>query len=111
MSVATVMETAPPTPPPAMSTGTDMPETPSRQDVQSALLAVRSGVQACMGRGGRVPVRVTVSGRTGRVMTATVQDAYFARQPTGGCIARAVRQARFPRFSQERLVVVYPYEF
>lgn len=105
------MEAARPTPMPAMSADADMPETPTRQQVQSALLAVRSGVQACMGRGGRVPVRVTVSGRTGRVMTATVQDAYFARQPTGGCIARAVRQARFPRFSQERLVVVYPYEF
>ncbi|MFT5358918.1 MAG: hypothetical protein ACI9KE_006159 [Polyangiales bacterium] len=110
--IAVAAATPEPTPMPAMSTSdADLQETPSREEVQSALLAVRGSVRECMGRGGRVPVRVTVSGRTGRVTTAQVQDAYFARQPTGGCIAQAVRRARFPRFQQERLVVVYPYEF
>ncbi|MEM6959686.1 MAG: hypothetical protein AAF645_28645, partial [Myxococcota bacterium] len=88
-----------------------LPEQPTRAQVQRGMLAVRSAVGACLERGGRVPVRVTILGSTGRVAMARVEDSYFARQPMGGCIARAVRRAQFPRFARERLVVVYPYEF
>ena len=100
-----------PTPAPAPSTDEDLPETPSREQVQEGLLAVRAGVRACMDRDGRVPVQVTIIGRTGRVSVARVDDAYFGQQPMGGCIARAVRQARFPRFSAPRLNVTYPFTF
>ncbi len=89
----------------------ELPERPTRAQVQAGMLSVRSAVQRCLGRGGRVPVRVVILGRTGSVQTAQVQDAFFARQPTGGCIARAVRGAEFPPFQQTRLTVVYPYEF
>jgi len=88
----------------------NLPEHPSRDDVQSALSAVRGAVAACTnGQHGTIRVRVTAVG-SGRVTTAVVQDPLWARPPTGSCIARAVRRARFPRFSETRFVVIYPFQ-
>jgi hypothetical protein len=42
------------------------------------------------------------------VTTATVNGP-FAGTPTGSCIARAVRAARFPPFAQPRFAVTYPF--
>lgn len=92
-----------PTPEPVL----DLPAQPSREQVQAALDAVRSNVAACTESTGQVVVRVTVSGR-GRVTTAVVQGGQFAG-PEGSCIARAVRTARFPQFSERRFVVQYPF--
>ncbi len=94
--------------PPAAEPSADLPLTPSREQVQAALSAVRSAVQACVEGRGTVRVRVSVA-RSGRVTTALVEDPYWARPPTGTCIARAVRTARFPPFVQDRFVVVYPF--
>ena len=88
----------------------DLPPTPTREQVQAALAAVRPAVQACIEGHGTVRVRIIVRGASGRVTTAVVQDGYFARQPYGGCIARAVRTARFPRFQQSTFVIVYPFQ-
>ncbi len=87
----------------------DLPEQPTREQVQASLSAVRPAIAACVDGHGRIPVRVTILG-SGRVTTAVVEDTFFARPPTGSCIARAVRTARFPRFSDDRLVVLYPFQ-
>ena len=87
-----------------------LPAQPSREDVQRALSGVRGAVAQCMGgQHATVRVRVAVRG-SGRVTTATVQDPYWARPPTGSCIARAVREAEFPAFSEETFVVLYPFQ-
>jgi len=65
-------------------------------------------VYACYGDDhGLAEVTVIVAG-SGRVTTCTVSGR-FAGTPVGSCIARAVRSARFPAFSQERFTVNYEY--
>ena len=95
---------APPPPP------TDLPEEPTREEVQAALNAIRPAVQSCVQPGAQVRVRITIA-NSGRVTTAVVEDDYWSRQPHGGCIARAVRTASFPRFARDRFVVVFPFQF
>ena len=94
-----------PPPPPA-----DLPEEPTRDEVQAALSAIRPAVQSCVTPGAQVRVRITIA-NSGRVTTAVVEDDYWSRQPHGGCIARAVRTASFPRFARDRFVVVFPFQF
>jgi hypothetical protein len=94
-----------PPPPPA-----DLPEEPTRDEVQAALTAIRPAVQSCVQPGAQVRVRITIA-NSGRVTTAVVEDDYWSRQPHGGCIARAVRTASFPRFARDRFVVVFPFQF
>jgi hypothetical protein len=84
-------------------------EEPTREEVQAALTAVRPAVQACVQPGAQVRVRVTIA-NSGRVTTAVVEDDTWSRQPHGGCIARAVRTARFPHFARDRFVVVFPFQ-
>lgn len=94
----------------AMAPEPELPPHPTRQEVQIALDSVRPQVAACLdGQHGTVRVRVTVRG-SGRVTTAVVQDSLYAQPPVGSCIARAVRGAPFPPFSQESFVVLYPFQ-
>ena len=110
---ATTGRAAPPDPAPArasMAPAAELPDHPSRDDVQSALQGVQGPVRECLGgQHGTVRVRVTVRG-SGRVTTALVQDSMWATPPTGSCIARAVRGARFPQFSEDSFVVLYPFQ-
>jgi hypothetical protein len=86
----------------------NLPATPSRDDVRSALAAVRPAVLACAnGRGGVASVRINI-GASGRVRGTEV-GGDFAGTPEGSCIARAVRGARFPAFSQPSFSVSYPF--
>lgn len=84
-------------------------ETPSREAVRDALDGVAPQVYACYGEEehGLAEVAVIVAG-SGRVTTCTVSGR-FAGTPVGSCIARAVRGARFPAFSQPRFEVHYEY--
>ncbi len=86
----------------------DLRAAPSREEVQRALDAVRPGVAECAaGAPGLVTVEVTV-GSSGRVRSALVHGV-FAGTPEGSCMARAVRRARFPRFTDESVTIRYPY--
>ena len=92
------------TPPP---TG-EMPTGPSRSEVVARLESVRSSVQTCAaGRSGVADLDITIA-HTGVVMHVLV-GGDFAGTSEGSCIARAVRQARFPQFKQERFRLLYPY--
>ena len=87
-----------------------MPDAPSRSDVIAAMASVRGAVATCAaGRGGVAQVRVTFSGPSGRVLNA-VMEGQFAGTPQGSCIARAVRAASVPRFSQPSVTVSYPFQ-
>jgi hypothetical protein len=81
----------------------DLPRSPTRAEVTSALRGVSAAVARCGEPGdGRVSVDVTVNGPTGRVSTVRVGGA---DAETGACVDRAVRGARFPRFSDPSFTV------
>ena len=88
-----------------------LPETPSRDDVQSAMKSVSADVKACAeGQTLTDPtatVALTVIGATGRVQSVRVTGNQGA---VGTCIARAVRGASFPKFSKVQLVINYPFK-
>ena len=85
----------------------DLPEVPSRDQVQAAFTQVLPTLRACTSLHGAVPIRVTISG-SGRVTTAVVQGN-FAGTAEGSCLARAVRTAHLPAFREPRLSVNYPF--
>jgi hypothetical protein len=93
---------------PAPAATGDMPETPARGVVVQRLESVRSSVQACAaGRSGIADLDITIA-HTGAVMHVLV-GGDFAGTTQGSCIARAVREARFPTFKQEHFRLLYPY--
>jgi hypothetical protein len=88
----------------------DLPLVPSRDQVAAGFEAVRTQLQQCAaGQHGVAQIAVTIAG-TGRISHALVEGA-FAGTPAGSCMARTVRAARFPRFSQPSLKVAYPVAF
>ncbi|MDH3624694.1 MAG: zinc-ribbon domain-containing protein [Myxococcales bacterium] len=92
------------------STGSSLPDAPSRNDVKTALQGVSGGVKACRtDSGGTATVDVTFSGSTGRVSRAKVTSGPFKGTPVGGCVEKAVRRARVPRFKQSVFKVKFPY--
>jgi hypothetical protein len=87
----------------------NLPAQPGRGEVLSSLQAVEPAVRACaVERHGVATVRIVVA-PSGRVTVATVLGE-FAGTPTGSCVARAVRGARFPPFSGERFEITYPFQ-
>mgnify|MGYP003429070154 CR=1 FL=1 len=88
----------------------NLPDQPSREEVQQRLLAMRDKLVPCAGdQHGTSYANVTIHGN-GRVAHSTIEGA-FARSPAGSCMARALRTATFPRFSGPQLTVRYPYVF
>jgi cytoskeletal protein RodZ len=86
----------------------ELPQGPTRAEVVTRLESVRPAVHACAaGRSGVADLDVTIA-HTGLVMHVLV-GGDFAGTTEGSCIARAVRQARFPAFKQERFRLLYPY--
>jgi hypothetical protein len=86
----------------------DIPEAPSRAVVVQRLESVRSSVRACAaGRSGIADLDITIA-HSG-VVTHVLVGGDFAGTMQGSCIARAVREARFPSFKQERLRLLFPY--
>jgi len=105
MAPATGTTTTARTEEPAMA-ASNLPATPSRGDVGSALGGVRGAVSAC-GSGGVANVAVTFRS-SGSVSSASV-GGDFAGTPVASCISRAVRSARVPPFSNPSFSVTYPY--
>ena len=87
--------------------GGDLPETPDRGTVRTALQSVSSAVRACgTGSGGTAMVTI-VFANSGRVTTANVGG--IPPGPAVGCIVSAVRRASLPPFSRPTFSVTYPY--
>lgn len=95
-------------PEPTPSDVGSLPETPDRSTIQAVLAARTEAVTACAnGAHGLADVDIVIAS-SGRITTATVNGS-FAGTPIGSCIARAVRAATFPPFSQPRFEVTYPF--
>jgi hypothetical protein len=85
----------------------ELPREPTRVQVIAAMKRVTPAVHACFGKThGKVQVNITVLGATGRVTTAKVKGRSGR---VGSCIARAVRQARLPKFAKRKLEIGYPF--
>ncbi|MBW2463485.1 MAG: hypothetical protein JRH11_17675 [Deltaproteobacteria bacterium] len=86
----------------------DLPEHPSREEVQTGMHAIQSYMEACAnGAHGQANMDVTIhpSGRVQRAHTGGT----FAGTPEGSCMAREARRARFPRFSGESFTINFPF--
>ncbi len=92
-------------------TASSLPERPGRDQVKSAMGLVAARVRACAkGDSGRLLVQVKVLGTTGRITSAAVIDDKFKGTSVASCAARAVRQAKFPRFAKEQIFIKYPFD-
>jgi predicted Zn finger-like uncharacterized protein len=83
-----------------------LPEKPTREEVMTALRAVQPAVSACgQGQGG-VAMAAIVVGSSGRVQSVQVTQV---PGPVASCVSRAVRGARFPKFSSPKFSVSFPF--
>jgi predicted Zn finger-like uncharacterized protein len=93
---------------PAESAPSNLADTPSRDQVISAMGSVKGAVSSCaQGQGGVAMVTVSVAGETGRVTNAQVSGV---TGPAGSCVAQAVRKAQFPKFKNKVFKVQYPFK-
>jgi hypothetical protein len=84
-----------------------LPDLPTREEIVAGFEQARAAIDTCAaGKHGTVKIQATIA-NSGRVASALV-DGVFGGTPEGSCIARAVRAARFPQFSQASLKVNYP---
>jgi hypothetical protein len=94
---------------PAAKASEPLPGHPSRDQVVSSLNAVSGELQKCVGdRHGVAEVTVTV--RSGGFVSYAVVSGAYAGTVEGSCIARAVRAAKFPAFTEPMLRVTYPFQ-
>jgi predicted Zn finger-like uncharacterized protein len=103
--------TTPAANPPSVQEAEDLPDQPSRDETLAAMRGVEAAVRSCAANEtltGTAEVAINVAGATGRVTSATVTGITGT---VGSCIARAVRNARFPRFSRQVFSIKYPYRF
>ncbi len=92
------------------SSSSSLPDTPTRDDVKTALQGVSGAVKSCRkDGGGTAGVSVAFSGKTGRVSSARVTSGPFKGTAVGSCIASAAKRARVPRFKQSSFKVTFPY--
>ncbi|MBI2894235.1 MAG: zinc-ribbon domain-containing protein [Deltaproteobacteria bacterium] len=97
-----------PAPAPAAPRG-NLPTQPARGDVAAAMAAVNGAVRGCAGgQTGTANIRI-VFASSGRVTTSSVTSPPFAGTPAGSCMARAVKSARVPPFSNANLTVTFPF--
>jgi len=95
----------------AAATDSALPESPSRDQVLSAMRALESDVTVCaQGAVLEEPsakVSITVAGATGRVSSARVTGI---QGTVGSCIARVVRGASFGKFSKPQFAFEFPFK-
>ncbi|HEX4352713.1 MAG TPA: hypothetical protein VHZ95_07370, partial [Polyangiales bacterium] len=89
----------------------DLPDSPSRDEILAAMRGVESQVRGCaegQQLQGTAEVALSIAGNTGRITNATVNGI---TGNVGSCIARAVRNAKFSRFKKSNFSIKYPYRF
>jgi hypothetical protein len=87
-----------------------LPAQPSREAVVATMKAAMPALARCTGgRKGSVSAQLTVRS-SGQVSYALVQGS-FAGTPEGSCLAQALRDVRFPAFSEPSLRLTYPLQF
>ncbi|MDB4987827.1 MAG: glycine-rich protein [Myxococcaceae bacterium] len=96
--------------PVAAAPSENLPATPSREDVIGAMKGITADVAGCgKGESGVAMAKVGVAGATGKVSSVDV-SGQFAGSPVGSCVAKEVRKAKFPKFSQSTFSFSYPFK-
>jgi type IV secretory pathway VirB10-like protein len=96
--------------PRARKSGKQLAAHPSREQVVSAMKTAMPALSQCTGgRKGSVSAQLTVRS-SGQVSYALIQGS-FAGTPEGSCLARALRDVRFPPFAEPSLRLTYPLQF
>jgi hypothetical protein len=90
----------------------DLPEKLTKNDVRAGFGAVKSKAKACgaeygVDPGTKVRVKVSISGETGLVISATALGEH-ADEPVGKCVAEALSKAKFGQFRKSVMGVTYP---
>ncbi len=82
---------------------------PTREQVVTAMDRVLPELTRCVGeKHGAATVTMTV--RSSGAVTYALVGGSFAGTPEGSCIARVIRQAQFPAFSDPSIRVSYPFQ-
>ena len=88
----------------------NLPESLTKSQIQGGMRKTKNRVQACYDRfkvPGLARVSITI-GRKGRVTSAKVKGV-FAGTPTGDCVKKATKGARFPKFKGSPITITYPF--
>ena len=94
----------------AAAPASNLPETLTKSEIQKGMRGTKAKVQGCFDRfkvPGLARVQITI-GRRGRVTGAKVKGV-FAGTPTGDCLSRAAKTARFPKFKGSPITITYPF--
>jgi hypothetical protein len=93
--------------------GSALPKRLSPGDIRRGVGRVLGSARACHNRykvAGTCRVRVVIRGSSGRPTSVRVLGK-FSGTPTGRCVKRAFKRARFPRFRQQSQSFVFPLVF
>jgi hypothetical protein len=99
--------------PPSGSSDPSLPEKLTTFDIREGMAPVKAAAKACgpqhgANPGEKVKVKLSISGATGAVTSATA-DAPHTITPLGICVAAAAKRAKFKRFQKASLGAVYPF--
>jgi predicted Zn finger-like uncharacterized protein len=92
------------------SSNSNLQERLTRSQIQSGMRRIKPRIKKCYDRfkvPGMAMVKVTIGG-SGRVSSVRVSGV-FGGTPTGGCVTKAVRSARFPK-SKNSTTITYPFQ-
>jgi hypothetical protein len=91
---------------PLLEPESDLPETPTRDQMLAALGKAKSLVSKCEG-GGTVTASISIKGPTGRVVDVDVEGASGSAR---SCVESAIRRTPFPKFQQQNFAVRAPFK-
>jgi len=87
---------------------TQLPQTPSRDDVTQAMTVLLPAIRGCaMGHSGMATAGIVVRA-DGRVAGVEITGAPFAGTASGRCMEGVIRRAHFPRFRQPAFRIRFP---
>ena len=88
-----------------------LPYVPPRKSIKAGMQQISSMVAKCRtNQSGQIVLKIVILGATGQILSSKVLDDTFAGTPTGICAMHAVKNAQFPRFQKETLVIKYPFQ-
>jgi hypothetical protein len=97
---------------PAGASDPSLPEKLSQSDIKGGVDKVLAQARSCGSKHGAKPgevvrVRLSISGATGSVSSASAQDPHNGT-PLGNCVAAALKTATFSKFRSGSMGAVYP---
>ena len=91
----------------------NLPATLTSADIRAGVAPFKAAAKSCGGKHGaspgtKVKVKLSITGATGTVASASAQAPHNGT-PLGNCVAAAVKGAKFKKFQKSQLGAVYPF--